>query len=56
MSFNVQKMASIILNECEAIEERCEGYKDKLVVSIVEILRAEKDNLVKGTYIQQKNK
>lgn len=54
MPFNAQKMANIILNECESIEERCDGYKIKLVEGIVDILRAEKDNLVKGTYIQQK--
>ena len=54
MSFNAQKMANLILNESEAIDQKCDGYKEKLIEGIVEILRAEKDNLVKGTYIQQK--
>ena len=54
MPYNPQKMAKIIHNECEAIEEKCEGYKQKLADTIVEILRLEKDNLVIGTYIQQK--
>ena len=54
MSFNPQKMANMIVNECESIEQRCEGYKKRLVDVIVEILTLEKNNLVKGTYIQQK--
>lgn len=54
MSFNPQKMANLIVNECESIEQRCEGYKKKLVNTIVEILTLEKNNIVKGTNIQQK--
>ena len=54
MSFNEEKMANIIRAECRPIEEKCEGYEEKLVEVIIEILRAENDNLVKGTYIQQK--
>ena len=53
MSFNVQKMANIILNECESIEEKCDGYKEKLVEIIVEILRSEKEHSVKGINIRQ---
>ena len=44
MPFNAQKMANLILKECESIEERCEGYNDKLVKAIVEILSSEKEN------------
>lgn len=53
MSFNAQKMANLILKECESIEERCEGYKDKLVTAIVEILSSEKQHSVKGIPIQK---
>ena len=53
MPFNAQKMANIILNECESIEEKCEGYKEKLVEIIVEILRAEKEHSVSAINIRQ---
>ena len=53
MSFNPKKMADIILNECESIEERYAGYQKDLVNIIVEILRAEKDHSVKGINIRQ---
>lgn len=53
MSFNAEKMANIILNECESIEERYEGYKKNLVDVIVEILRTEKEHSVKGINIRQ---
>ena len=53
MSFNAQKMANLILNECESIEERCDGYKEKLVEVIVAILRAEKEHSVSAINIRQ---
>lgn len=53
MPFNVEKMANIILKECESIEERCEGYQEKLVKAIVKILSSEKQHSVKGINIQK---
>ena len=53
MPFNAQKMANIILKECESIEERCEGYKEKLVKVIIEILSSEKQHSIKGISIQK---
>ena len=53
MSFNPEKMANIILNECESIEEKCEGYKEKLVRVIVEIISTEKEHSVRGIRIQK---
>lgn len=54
MPFNAEKMANLIFKECESIEERCEGYTDKLVKAIVEILSSEKQNRIKGIPIQKK--
>lgn len=54
MPLNERKITSIILDECEAIEERCRGYKEELVKTITEIITAERQHLVKGTNIQQK--
>ena len=53
MSFNPEKMANIILNECESIEEKCEGYKEKLVRVIIEIISTEKEHSVRGMSIQK---
>ena len=53
MSFNAQKMATIILNECVSIEERCDGYREKLVEIIVAILKLEKEHSIQGINIRQ---
>lgn len=53
MPFNAEKMKGLILKECESIEEKCEGYNDKLVKAIVEILSSEKQHSVKGIRIQK---
>ncbi len=53
MSFNKEKMVSLILNECESIEERRDGYRKKILDAIVEILNAERENQTQRTRIQQ---
>ena len=53
MPFNAQKMANLILKECESVEEKGEGYKEKLVKVIIEILSSEKQHSVKGINIQK---
>ena len=54
MSFKKEKMVRLILNEFESIEERCDGYKKKLLDAIVEILDAEREHKVQRTTIQKK--
>ncbi len=54
MSFNAGKMANLILKECDSVEERCEGYKKKILDTIIEILRAEQEHKTQWTQIQQK--
>ena len=53
MSFNKQKMVNLILNECESIEEKRDGYRKKILDAIVEILNAERENQAQRTQIQQ---
>ena len=53
MSFNKQKIVKLILNECASIEDRCDGYKKKLLDAIVEILNAEREHKVQRTTIQK---
>ena len=54
MSYNKEKMVKLILNECESIEERCEGYRPAILDAIVEILEAERENKEQRTQIQKK--
>ena len=54
MSFNPEKMANLIQNECSSIEERCTGYKNIILDAIIEILKAEKEHKAQRTNIQQK--
>lgn len=54
MSYNKQKMVKLILNESKSIENRCEGYRAKLLDAIVEILNAEREHKVQKTQIQKK--
>ena len=54
MPLNERKVITIILDECKNIEERCDGYKEMLVNAITEIIAAERQHSVQGTYIQQK--
>ena len=54
MPLNERKVITIILEECKNIEERCDGYKEMLVGAITEIIAAERQHSVQGTYIQQK--
>ena len=53
MSFNAEKMANLIHNECTSIEERCDGYREKILDAIVEILNAEQQHKVQRIRIQQ---
>lgn len=54
MPLNQKKIISIILNECESIEERCDGYREELIEVITEIIALERQHRVQGTNIQQK--
>ena len=54
MPLNGQKITRIIIDECEVIEERYEGYKDDLLELVTDIIAAERDHRVQGTNIQQK--
>ena len=54
MPISNQKVVKIILDECALIEERCPGYKEELIDTLVEIIKAEEQNRVQGTHIQKK--
>lgn len=54
MPISNQKVVKIILDECTLIEERCLGYKEELIDTLVEIIEAEEQHRVQGTHIQKK--
>jgi len=54
MPLNERKIISIILEECETIEERCEGYREELVDVVTDIITTERQHRVQGTNIQQR--
>ena len=53
MSYNKEKMVKLILNESASIEERCEGYRKKVLDAIIEILNAEREHKAQRTSIQK---
>ena len=54
MPLNDRKIISIILEQCNRIEERCDGYKEEIVQVISEILEYERGHRVSATNIQKK--
>ena len=54
MPLNQQKIGRIILDECESIDERCDGYQEELREVITEIIALERQHRVQSTNIQQR--
>lgn len=54
MPLNDKKIISIILEQCERMEERCDGYREELIDVISDILEYERGHRVSATNIQKK--
>ncbi len=54
MPLNDKKIISIILEERNGIEERCDGYREEILDVIAEILEYERGHRVSATNIQKK--
>ena len=54
MPMNSRKVLEILLEEVDAIEEPCVGYRGQLRDTVAEIMMVERDNIVQKTNIQQK--
>lgn len=54
MPLNDKKVISIILEQCDEIEERCEGYREEMIEVISDILKYERGHRVSATNIQKK--
>ena len=54
MPLNDRKIISIILEQCDGIEQRCEGYREEIIDVISDILLYERGHRVSATNIQKK--
>ena len=54
MPLNDRKIASIILEQCNGIEERCHDYRKEVIDLICDILQDERRHRVSATNIQKK--
>ena len=53
MPLNEKKIISIILEQREEIDERCNGYRDKIIELISKILEYEHRHKISATTIQK---
>ena len=53
MPLNDRKIISIILEQCEGIDERCDGYRKDVVELIADILECEREHRISATNIQK---
>ena len=53
LPLNEQKIISIILEQSEEIDERCDGYRTELIDVIGDILLHERNHRASATTIQQ---
>ena len=54
MPWNDKKIISIILKECDGLEERFDGYREEITAAIADILQYERQHRVSATNIQKK--
>lgn len=54
MPLNNEKIFSIISEQCVGIDERCNGYRGKLIETIYTILEYEQEHRQSATNIQKK--
>ncbi len=53
MPLNERKIISIIYEEREGIDERCDGYRDEIINVISHILEYERGHRISATNIQK---
>lgn len=54
MPVNSRRVIRILYEELDAVEDRCEGYKEELLEAVADIINAERQHRVRGTNIQQR--
>lgn len=54
MPHNDKKVVAVILEQSQALPQRCEGYRDEVLQTVSDILGSEQTHKVQATNIQQK--
>lgn len=54
MPINQKKVISIIIKQCNKIEERCDGYREELINNVSDIIDYERQHAIQGINIKQK--
>ncbi len=54
MPLNDRRIIQLILEECEAVPDRCKDYRSELISTISDVIQDERNHRVSGTNIQQK--
>ena len=54
MALNQQKLISIIIEEAGKLPERCDGYREKVIETLCDIITLERRHRREGIYIKQK--
>lgn len=54
MPMNSGKVLEILLEEVDATDEQCAGYREQLRETVAEIMMVERENIIQRTTIQQK--
>ena len=54
MPLNDRKIISILLEESEKVEDRCNGYREEIIAVITDVIEYERQHRVQGTNIQKK--
>ena len=54
MPLNDTKIISIILEQCNRLEERRDGYREEITAAVTDIIQYERLHRVQATNIQQK--
>ena len=54
MPWNNKKIIPIILRECDGLEERFDGYPEKVTAAVTDIFDYERQHRVSATNIQKK--
>ena len=54
MPLNNRRVVEILLAQVDAVDEKCEGYRNVIKDALMDIIDYERDHMINGTNIQQR--